>query len=142
MATHGHETTLKRGDGVEATEAFTAVANIAQIVPPNLTRDSVESTVHNTADRHRTFIPGLRDGGEVSLVIDYDEAAGNHTELLSDFNDDLLHNYQVEFPTAIGMTWSFSGFITALGDESPIDDRIQRSITFKVSGKPTLATTA
>ncbi len=61
MATHGHETTLKRGDAA-STEAFVEVAGIAQIVPPNMTRDSVETTVHNTTDRHRTFIPGLRDG--------------------------------------------------------------------------------
>lgn len=140
MATLGHETVLKRGDGASI-EGFTAVAAIAEVVPPSISRDSIDTTVHNTADRYRTFIPGLRDGGEVTLRVLYDAAGTNHAELLDDLNDDVLHNYQIEFPSNIGETWSFSAFITNLGDEAPIDDKISRAVTFKVSGKPTLAAT-
>lgn len=141
MATLGHETVLQRGDGASS-ETFTAVAAIAEVVPPNISRDSVDTTVHNTADRYRTFIPGLHDGGEVTLRVLYDASGTNHAELLDDMNDDVLHNYKIVFPSGIGETWSFSGFVTALGDEAPMDDKISRAVTFKVSGKPTLAASA
>lgn len=136
----GHETVLKRGDGA-STESFVAIAEIINITPPAMTRDSVETTKHNTTDRYRTFIPGLRDGGTVEVQVQYDPAAAGHADLLADLNDDVLHNYKVTFPTDIGEEWTFSGFITDMSEESPIDDRITRSVTFKVSGKPTLATT-
>jgi predicted secreted protein len=138
MATLGHETVLQRGDGASS-EAFTAVADIVEVVPPAISRESVDTTVHNTADRYRTFIPGLRDGGEVTLRIQYDAEGTNHSDLLDDLNDDVLHNYKIVFPTGIGETWTFGGFVTRLGDQSPLDDKITREITFKVSGKPTLA---
>lgn len=140
MGVLGHETILLRGDGASS-ESFTEVADIISLQPPQMSRDSVETTVHNTTDRYRTYIPGLRDGGTVPLVVQYDPANTSHGDLLSDYNDDVLHNYKVQFPDDIGETWTFSGFLTQLGEETPIGDRIQRTMEFKVSGKPTLAAT-
>lgn len=137
----GHETVLKRGDGASS-ESFVEIADIIGIAPPAMSRDSVETTKHNTTDRYRTFIPGLRDGGEVTLQIQYDPTNTGHGDLYDDFNDDVAHNYQVVLPASIGETWSFSGFLTAMSEETPIDDRVTRSITIKVSGKPSLATSA
>lgn len=141
MAYLGHETILKRGDGATS-EAFTEVAAIKEIQPPQMTRDSVETTVHNTDDRYRTFIPGLRNAGEVTMTIEYDPNADGHTSLLDDFNDDVTHNYEIDFPSSIGETWSFTGFPTALGEATPIGDVVTRQVTFKVTGKPALAATA
>ena len=61
-----------------------------------------------------------------------------------DFEEDALRDYQVKiFPGTLNeWTWDFSALITACGDEFPHDDKMERTVTFKISGKPVLTPTA
>ena len=135
-------TLFKRGDGATPTEAFTTIANVTNIGGPDRSRETIDVTAHDSPGGWMEFLGGLKDGGEVSLDINYDPAEVSH-DLDDDFDDADPRNYQIVIlpGTDDEYTWSISGIMTALGDEFPYDDKMARSMTIKVSGKPTLAAT-
>lgn len=123
---------------------FAVVASITDISGPSREREAIEVTAHDSPDQYREFVKGLKDGGEVELTINYDPGSPTIADLDDDFEEDALRDYQIViFPATINeWTWDFSGLITAIGDEFPHDDKMERTVTVKISGKPTLTPTA
>ncbi|MFZ3494625.1 phage tail tube protein [Streptomyces sp. 5.8] len=130
-------TQLQRGDGATPTENFTPIANVTDITPPALERETIDVTAHDSTDAWREHIGGLKDGGEVSIDVNYDPR--EHDGLFADFADSLPRNYKVVWPGTLG-EWSFAALLTAIEPEAPHDDKLAASLTFKVSGKPTITT--
>ena len=142
MPINAFGTKLQLGDGAPVTEIFTDIAEITSISPPSLSKDTIETTSHDSVDRYKEFISGLRDAGEVSLDINYDPADATHgllTGLLGEYEKDAPSNYKIIFPDASTTTWSFAGILTSFETSAPIDDKLTASVTIKISGKPTLA---
>lgn len=129
-------TQLQRGDGTEGTEVFTAIANVTSIKGPELKRETLDVTAHDTADAWAEFVGSIKDGGEVSLDVNYDPA--KHDSLVQDFDDSAPRNYKLVFPVTPSVVWSFPALLTEFSSEAPYDDKLAASITFKVSGKPTI----
>lgn len=123
---------------------FMVVANITDISGPSREREAIEVTAHDSPDQYREFVKGLKDGGEVEITLNYDPGVASIEALDDDFEEDDLRAYQVViFPgTADEYTWDFDGLITANGDEFPHDDKMERTVTVKISGKPVLTHTA
>lgn len=123
---------------------FEVVANITDISGPSREREAIEVTAHDSPDQYREFVKGLKDGGEVEITLNYDPGVASIEHLDDDFEEDDLRAYQVViFPgTADEYTWDFDGLITANGDEFPHDDKMERTVTVKISGKPVLTHTA
>ncbi|MFE2017597.1 phage tail tube protein [Streptomyces sp. NPDC059499] len=122
---------------------FEAIANVSDISGPNRSREAIEVTTHDSPNNYREFIKGLKDGGEVELTLNYDPASATHASLDADFEEDDLRDYQVIMlpGTVDEHTWEFSALITDLGDEYPTDAQMERTATFKISGKPVLTAT-
>jgi len=134
-------TLFKRGDG-GSPEMFTTIANVTSISGPSRSRETIDVTAHDSEDGWMEFIGGLKDGGEVSLEINYDPGEATH-DLDDDFDDVDPRNYQIVIlpDTEDEYTWTFGGVLTELSDEFPYDDKMSRSMTVKISGKPVLAAT-
>ena len=132
-------TQLQRGDGATPTEAFAAIANVTDITPPGIERETYDVTAHDSLEGWREFIGGLKDGGEVEIEVNYDPR--EHDTLISDFADALPRNYKVVWPGTLG-SWAFAAILTNFEPEAPHDDKLAASLTFKVSGKPTITTGA
>lgn len=126
------------------TGTFVTVASVTDISGPSREREAIEVTAHDSPNQYREFVKGLKDGGEVELTINYDPGSPTIADLDDDFEEDDLRDYQIViFPATINeWTWDFSALITSLGDEFPHDDKMERTVTFKISGKPTLTPTA
>ncbi|MGC5034105.1 phage tail tube protein [Streptomyces sp. DT190] len=132
-------TQLQRGDGATPGETFTAIANVTDITPPGLERETLDVTSHGSPDAWREFIGGLKDGGEVEIEINYDPR--EHDALVADFEDDEPRSYKVVWPKNLG-DWAFKAVLTNFEPEAPHDDKLAASLTFKVSGKPEITTGA
>lgn len=119
------------------------IAEVNDITPPKIARDSIELTHHQSPNAWREFIKGLKDGGEVSMTINYIPTNSTHnaaTGLISDLaNNTTVDTWTLVFPDTLATTWSFPGFITAFEPKAPIDDRLTADVTIKVAGQPTLA---
>lgn len=131
---------IQLGDGA-VSEAFADIAEVLDITPPPMSRDDIEVTNEQSTDGWREFIPGWRDGGEVTFNCNWlpTNATQNETTgMLETFNDDDLHNWRIVLPDGV-KTISFSGFLTGFEPDLPLEEQGQLSITLKVSGKVTVA---
>jgi predicted secreted protein len=121
--------------------SYSAVANVSDLKGPARKRDAIEVTAHDSPNQYREFVKGLKDGGEVTATINYDPGLSSHNALDADFEEDSLRSYQlVLLPGDPNQhTWTYSALITDLGDSFPVDDRMEREVTFKISGRPVLS---
>lgn len=142
MALEAMGTSLQYGNGATP-EVFTSVAEITDMGGPSMKRDAIETTHHQTTSHYRTFLPGLRDGGEVTFSINVDFSLTSQDELtglVAQYNNDVAHNYRILYPQSASEGWAFSGFLIGIDLKNPIDDKISGDVTLKISGKPTWGT--
>jgi len=116
---------------------FTEVANVTSISGPSISRDTYDVTAHDSTGGYREFIGGLRDGGEVSFDLNFDPSEATHQTLIGYLGDSVARDYQVTLPDDAA-TFEFSAFLTGWEVGLPIDDKITASVTFKITGKPSL----
>lgn len=130
-------TQLKRDSDGAGT--YVVVANVSDLSGPARKREAIEVTAHDSPNGYREFVKGLKDGGEVTATLNYNPGNSTHSQLDADFEEDALRNYRITIlpGEADEHSWTFSGLITAIGDSFPVDDRMERDVTFKISGKPT-----
>jgi len=109
------------------------LAEITSISGPTMTRDFIDVTSLDSTGGFREFITGFRDGGTVSLTMNF--TRDTYDRMLADFEDDDPHYYEIILPDVDETTVEFCGFVTELPLEIPTDDKITASVTIKVSGK-------
>lgn len=126
---------FQRSDMDPDTPTFTAIANVTNVSGPEMERETYDVTAHDSTDGWREFIGGLKDGGEVSLELNYDPRV--HDDLVADFEDVEPRDYKIVFPQNLG-TWELKAVMTGFSQEAPVDDKLSAELTFKVSGKPTI----
>lgn len=135
QAVNAFGTTIQR-DGVE-------IAEVTNIGGPKLARDSIEVTHHKSPEMWREKIKGLKDGGEVSMDLNFMPFNSTHNAamgLLQDFSDDqTISTWTLTFPDSGATTWTFPAFVSGFEPSEPFDDKLSASVTLTVSGKPTLA---
>ena len=138
QAASGFGTKLKVGDG-GGPENFATILENFEIAGPAVTREAIDATNHDSPDGYREFIPGLKDGGEVTgtgnTILDSSQLG-----ILTDLENGTLRNFELEIPVKpTPKKWSFAALVTSFEPAEPIDDKMTYTITLKVSGKPTLA---
>jgi predicted secreted protein len=132
----GVGTVFGRGNGSSGTETFTPLAEVNSITGPNKTRDTIDVTSLDSEGGYREFIAGFRDGGEVSLEMNFTYAT--YDIINDDFESEDSVNYQIELPD--GTSFTFTGLVTAVGLAVPLDDKVTSSVTVKISGQVVIGT--
>lgn len=112
----------------------TAVAGVTSIGGPDLQGETIDITDMDSTNGFMEFLPGLVDGGEVELEMNYTKAETALVHALWRTTG----SYKIVFSDS--SNWAFTGFMTGLSNEAPHDDRVQASTSWKISGKPTFAT--
>ena len=134
----GYGTLFKTGNGASP-EVFTTLAETTSITLPAMARDTIEATHNESGGAWREFIAGLKDGGEISLELNFVPGGSAALALTAEMDLDgtlAVKNRQILFPD--GSYFSFSGILTSFEPDAPLDDKMAASVTFKVSGKPSL----
>ena len=129
-------TQLQRSD-MAGSPTFTAIANVTEIEGPEFERETIDVTAHDSPNGYREWLGGLKDGGEVSLTVNYDP--GDHDAIFDDLGDTVARDYKVVWPGGIG-NWAFKAFLTGFSPSAPIDDKLSAELTLKVTGAPTITT--
>lgn len=138
----GFGTQFQRATTISPGTTYETIANVTSIGGPDRKRETIDVTAHDSPGQWMEFIGGLKDGGEISLDINYDPAELTH-DIDDDFDDEAPRNYRVIIlpGTEDEHTWQLKGIMTELSDEFPYDDKMGRTMTIKISGKPTLTPT-
>jgi hypothetical protein len=122
----------------------TVVGGLSNIGAPEITRDTIEETNHESPDGYKEFIGGLKDGGEFTVEGTFAKGDTGQAAIMAHINQDTdggKKTIEIIFPDT--SKWSASTICTKCkpGD-SPVGGSIGFSATFKVTGKPTFTEAA
>lgn len=120
--------------------AYTAFAEVTEMTLPELARDSIDFTHFGSPDRYREFKPGLSDAGEVGIVYNLVPGLADDAVVATHLATNAVEDWRITFPN--GATLDYTGFATAHGRATPMDDKMTGSATFKISGKPVMTPAA
>jgi len=120
------------GTGTTVSIGGSAVAEILDVTPPGMSRESI-ATSHMGSTTAHSFLPSkLYDGGEVGLEIAFDP---NWAVPISDDAASVV----ITFPDSGSSTWTFNAFVTGYEPADPLEDRMTATLTLKVTGEITIA---
>lgn len=133
----GRGTLLKMGDG-GGPEIFTKLANIASFNGPNESFTMLDGT-HLDSGEFMEKIPGMKDGGQVSLTCHFDPTNATHdatTGLKKKFDDKILTNFRIDFSAiwASNNLISFAAYVNLGPIQVAPNQIITRDVTLEVSG--------
>jgi hypothetical protein len=119
--------TIIRRNGVD-------IAELRDITPPALSRNPIETTMHNSEDD--SYVVGIRRKGELQFELGFlpsgESTHDNVAGLMKAWSDGSKDLYEIEFPD--GASWYFSGFVTNVAASAPVDDGLTASVSIRPSG--------
>src|SRR5680860_719809 len=119
----GFGAALERSD-MATIPVFTEVANVTNLGGPKLSRSTTDVTAHDSPDAYMEFIGSLKDGGEVSMDINWDPRETTHANLLADFEDTVPRDWQLSIPLPTGTAdWAFTAIMTGFDPSYPTDGK-------------------
>lgn len=115
----------------------TAIAGLTAITLPDETRDDVETTSHNSTG-DRSFLPGLRDSGTVTIEGNLLVDDAGQTALRTNYDaDNTTAAFVITLASsaaATAVTYTFTGYVSSLGGDTPFDDKGTFTASIKVTG--------
>jgi predicted secreted protein len=126
---------IYKGDGTSS-ETFTAIAEVTNLGGPTMTKEQIEVTSLDSTGGYREYIPGFRDGGEVTLSMNFTRAG--YILLKAAFDGETTDNYKITVPSPNAITFDFAAFISNLSAPNATPDgAIAAEVTLKVDGQVT-----
>ena len=122
---------------------YVQVSEVRSIGGPSFSREAVDFTHLDSPDDYEEFKAGLKNGGEISLVLTFRPdhvTQGGVSGLQKDFEDGTERNWRIEWPQfANTPSLTVPGFLTGWELTTSAKDAITAAVKIKVTGKSTLA---
>jgi len=128
-AISGVGTLFRRWSGT----AWVNISEVNNITGPGMTRETIDVTSLDSTGGYREFIGGFRDGGTISLSMNFTRST--YDMMKDDFESDTIQDYEMVFPDAENTTVEFSGLVTECPLTIPTDDKITSDVVIKISGQ-------
>lgn len=116
---------------------YTPLANITKIRPFAQKADTIDVTAHDSADEFREKLAGLKDSGQLSADLNFDESNTGHAWLSSNLGT--VKSFKVTFSGGTPKVATFSAFVNGLTPELPHDNKQTATVTLEITGKVTIA---
>lgn len=131
-------TTLKVGTGNSAK----TVGGLTSISGIEISAETIDVTALDNATGYREKEPGFKEVGDVTLSGFLDGADDGQTEMYTLLNSQASTSFSIIFPTKIGKTWTFTGYVTGFTTSAELGNGVTFEATIAVTGQATLAATA
>ena len=134
----------QRGIGTTIAKGATNIGYLTSVKPPEKSADTIETTTLDSVSGYKTFIQGMRDGGEVKVAGYFDVTDTGQIAMDTAHDAGTVDAYTITFPASMGSpTVTFDAVVTKMAiGEANLEDAVTFEVTLKVSGKPTLNTSA
>ena len=124
-------------NGATLTLGSDLIAELTSITGPSMAVDPIDVTSHDSADKYRQFVAGLKDAGEITVEGNLISAVqGNY--LVANITSGAEEDVIIAFADGPA-TFTCKGFCTGFKPDAPHDNKLSFSASFKITGKPTLA---
>jgi len=120
----------------DTSTGWASIAEVNSITGPGMTRDFIDVTSLDSTGGYREFIAGFRDGGTVTLAMNFTRATYDIMKADFESDDDVL--YEIVLPDADVTSLEFMGLVTELPLTIPVDDKVTADVTIKVNGQVTV----
>lgn len=121
---HGHGTTL-------AGSTLSTVAEVTNIDISGYECDDIDLGSMDSTNKHRDFISGMINAGEISFTCVYTKAEASSLFGAIGTSD----TFTVTFPDA--STFVATGYVKSAGIAIPFEDKLEQTGSIKLSGEPT-----
>lgn len=133
----GYGTTL--GYSTTQNGSYTDVDEVTEITLPNIEINDVDKSHLLSTDYFREFTPGMGNSGEITFKVLFEKVQQAALYALIRTS----RWWRVQFPLADGESspsdWKCSGYIKAIQNMNPIDDKMEAEFKIKFTGKPAFA---
>ena len=136
----GYGVLFRRSGATDTT--YSLVGEVKAIDGLHLTRETTELTNTQSTSDYREFVGGQRDGGQLTVqiaLVPSSSATQALGRMFSDYGSDTALWYQITWPNSSKTYWKFQALVVDISHSMPIDGEMILSVTFKISGVPTLA---
>lgn len=130
----GHGTTIGYAEIGTPEGPYTTLGEVTNVTPPPISRDLIDATHMESEEGWREYIPGLKDGGEMSLDLNFVPGSATDDFMVAEQAVETVRPWEITFPN--GAIWRFTAFCSGYEPAVPVDDKMTATATFKVSGKP------
>lgn len=118
--------------------ALVKMAEVVSLTPPSPSRDTIDTTNHDSAGDYREFISSLIDAGEATVMVHYVPGSVGDATILAALASGALTAFAMDVNSAtagVQQRVSGSGIITSYARaDVVIDDKMTATLTIKVSG--------
>ena len=120
------------GIGTTFRKGSVYISEIISINGPNMSRSVIDVTSLDSIDMYREFISGIRDGGDLSLGMNF--TIEGYNQMFEDYRSNILQDYTVTIDEGgdNAEAYEITALVTGMTLSIPIDDKIVTDITIKV----------
>ena len=122
-------------DATSAAGAWVKLAEVTGIDGPGKSKETIDVTSLDSTGGYREFISSFRDGGTVSLEMNF--TSDTYDVMDEDFEADTTNNYEIVFPDAGTTSFEFTGIVTELSISASVGSQVTSSVSIKVTGQIT-----
>lgn len=115
-------------------DTFVNTAKLKDLGAPEESRDTSEDAYIDEVSGYKEFVAGMKDAGEISLTLKWNESDVGQIVLNTAFEGDGEVYGQITFTT--GAKFTYRAVVTGRGIEVPKNETITRTYKLKLSGKP------
>jgi len=119
-------------NGTTITVDSQLIGDVISISPASVSVATIDATVLD--DSWRTFIGGIKDGGECTFEVNYDPSDTSHIALETDIDG---ASKAVSIAWSDSTTCTFSAIITSYAPSASLDSALTCSIGMKITGAVT-----
>ncbi len=124
----GGTTPAIHADLAPVSPGYTCLAQIENATPPKKTRDDVEISNHDSANRKKEFIPGWLDASAPTFTFIY--LAPDALAVDAIVEAGTFYSWIFTYPD--GHYETFRGYLKEAGMATPLKDKITRDVTIKI----------
>jgi len=117
-----------------SSDAWAAISEVLSVEGPTQSRETIDVTSLDSTGGYREFIGSFRDGGTVTLSMNFIRA--NYDLLHTDFEDDTPGNYKIVLPDTDHTTIEFEGLVQEMPLSASVGAQVTANVTIKVTGEP------
>jgi hypothetical protein len=129
----------KIGYGATVTLAGTAIEELVSVTVPNIALATPDATHMGSDNTHTEVIPGLCEGGEITIEANARPKATGQALVTSNLQARTTVATVVTMPSSLG-TWTANCLVTrGWSGTFTAGDTMRHTCTLKVNGKPTIA---
>lgn len=143
MATNaslGIGTTYAVYDTSVSPEAYTDLGEVTNIDLGTDEIELIDVTHMDSPNNTREYIAGLKDGGEVTLTLNYDPSNATDVLLRDLQTAGTTVNHRVTFNDGSpATTLTYPAIVRSIGRQVPVDSRMEMTVTIKKAGAETWA---